>query len=124
MPGGRGGAWWCLVVPGGRIKNFYEIACARCKNILYLHHLDELTEENKMRFTIKSRKLKMNFDFFLAKDGGYVRLESPGKSGTLGIQICDGGSFMGSTITSTEKAFPTVCRKWYRQYIKKTYGIF
>ena len=75
-------------------------------------------------FTIHSRKLNRDFTFNAAldnckhiHDSKYVRLEQPGKSGTLAPQICYGGGFMGSTVTSTPVSFESDCRKWYRQYM-------
>jgi hypothetical protein len=53
--------------------------------------------------------------FFAPDGGGYVRLESPGKSGTLGQQICEGGDTMGSTLTANASNLGAVARRWLRQ---------
>jgi hypothetical protein len=79
-----------------------------------------------MRLTIKSKTEietltgteKPVFEFWAPTDGGYVRLETPGKSGTLGQQICDGGRFSGSTVSATPENFVRVCRSWYRAYMR------
>ena len=68
--------------------------------------------------TIKSRKLDQNLTFFMPDDGGYVRLEGEHTHGALGRQICDGGDFKGSTISSTPGSFAQDCRRWYRQRIR------
>ena len=72
-----------------------------------------------MNFTIKSRKTGETFSFWTSCSGGYIHLEQPGKPGCLGLQICRGGGFMGSTLSCTadEKDFARVCRSWYRQYM-------
>ena len=67
------------------------------------------------RFTIKTRT-NGNMVFFVPDNGGYVRLESDGKSGTLGRQICDGGRFHGSTIMATADTHEAKCRRWYRAF--------
>jgi hypothetical protein len=71
-----------------------------------------------MRTTIKSRKTGETFDFWAPDNGGYVRLESDGREGTLGYQICSGGGFTGSTISCTQDSFKTDCRRWYRSYTR------
>jgi len=74
-------------------------------------------------FTIHSRKLKRAFTFNCnldpnqPHDSRYVRLEEPGKSGTLAPQICYGGGFRGNTVSSTPATFEHDCRTWYRQHI-------
>ena len=81
-----------------------------------------------MRLTIKSKTEietltgteKPVFEFWAPEQGGYVRLESRGKSGTLGQQICEGGGFSGGTISATPENFDRVCRSWYRAYIKQS----
>lgn len=65
-------------------------------------------------FIIKSREYG-EISFFMPTDGGYVHLESSGKPGTLGKQICKGGDFMGSTLSATPETFEAVCRRWHRQ---------
>lgn len=67
------------------------------------------------RFTIKTRT-NGDMDFFVPDGGGYVRLESPGRSGTLGRQICSGGGFMGNTLTASAASLESISRGWYRQY--------
>lgn len=71
-----------------------------------------------MRTKIHSRKLNLTFNFWMKDAGGYVRLESAGKSGTLATQICDGGGFRGNTVTATPETFEKVCRRWYRQHVR------
>ena len=66
------------------------------------------------RIIIKTRK-EGEMSFWCKADGGYVWLESPGKPGTLGDQICDGGGFRGSTLSASEKTLGDVARKWLRQ---------
>lgn len=67
------------------------------------------------RFAINTRT-NGSMEFFVPDNGGYVRLESEGKSGTLGRQICEGGGFMGSTIMADEKTLEAKARRWYRAY--------
>ena len=57
--------------------------------------------------------------FFMPDNGGYIRLESEGKSGTLGAQICDGGKFSGSTISASPASFERECRKWHKARLAK-----
>lgn len=63
--------------------------------------------------------------FFMPDNGGYVRLESVGNSGTLGKQICTGGDFMGSTISATPATFESACRRWHKQRLAaiREYGM-
>ena len=68
-------------------------------------------------FTIKSTK-HGDQTFFVASNGGYVRLERGNNHGTLGKQICYGGSFYGSTVTATEATLGTEARKWWKHYLK------
>jgi hypothetical protein len=65
-------------------------------------------------FTINSKK-HGEISFFMPNNGGYIRLESSGKNGTLGAQICSGGKFIGNTISATEASFEETCKKWHRQ---------
>lgn len=65
-----------------------------------------------MRHTINSRVFGTS-TFFMPDSGGYVRLESTGKSGTLAPQICDGGGFMGSTVSASPASFAAECKKWH-----------
>lgn len=71
-----------------------------------------------MRFSLYSRKDKKEYEFWAPDNGGYVYLESPGRPGTLGSQICEGGGFMGSTISCTGSSshFEEECRRWYRAH--------
>lgn len=74
-----------------------------------------------MEFTIKSRKLGTTFEFFKNhsdKKPAYIYLETTGAPGTLGNQICEGGGFLGSTLSANDSNFEYVCRRWYRQYMK------
>lgn len=71
-----------------------------------------------MRLTIKSKTLGSNFDFWAPDNGGYVRLEEGSNHGTLGAQICYGGSFRGNTVRVNDEAeFKVACRTWYRQHL-------
>lgn len=75
------------------------------------------TRRNTMELTIKSRT-EGTFNFWMNEAGGYIFLESDGKPGTLGQQICKGGYFSGSTLSATPETFGKVCRNWYRGYMK------
>lgn len=69
-----------------------------------------------MELTIKSSKLGKSLTFFYA---GNVFVNTNGKEGTLGEQICKGGfTNSGSCIHTTEENFEKVCRAWLRQYIQ------
>ena len=57
-------------------------------------------------------------DSATGNDSGYVHLESNGKTGTLGKQICAGGDFSGSTLSSTVETLGKVARAWHRQHLK------
>lgn len=46
--------------------------------------------------------------------GGYIRMESPGSS-ALGDQICEGGGFLGDTLTANPSTLLAVARNWLRQ---------
>ncbi len=67
------------------------------------------------RFTIKTRT-NGDMEFFVPDGGGYVRLESDGKPGTLGAQICYGGGFRGNTVTADKSTLEFEARRWYRAY--------
>lgn len=69
------------------------------------------------RFTIKTRDHGEK-SFFVPDGGGYVRLENGRNTGTLGQQICDGGSFRGYALSATPDTLPLVARKWWRQYLR------
>lgn len=66
------------------------------------------------RITIKTRDIG-ELEFWCKDGGGYVFLESDGKPGSLGKQICDGGGFMGNTLSADEKTLASVARTWNRQ---------
>ena len=55
------------------------------------------------------------FKFFMPSGGGYIRLESDTKCGTLALQICEGGGFRGATVLSSPATFERDCKKWVRQ---------
>lgn len=72
--------------------------------------------------TIKSRKLGRNFEFFMPSTSAphktaYIRLTDDRTPGTLGRQICYGGTFLGNTVAATEANFAKECRAWYRQHV-------
>lgn len=54
-----------------------------------------------MNFTIKSRKTGEIFSFYAPDSGGYVHLESPGRPGSTGAQICQGEGLWGVRFTVT-----------------------
>ena len=72
-----------------------------------------------MNIIIKSKTYgKLSFFIDLGGDSPYdkyVFLELGDRHGTLGRQICDGGGFMGSTITANPETLRAECRKWLRQ---------
>lgn len=69
-----------------------------------------------MGLTINTRKYGPQ-TFFMNGGGGYVYLETQGKPGTLGKQICSGGGFTGSTLSATPDTFEAVCRNWHRKHL-------
>jgi len=71
-----------------------------------------------MEHTIKSRKLNKKITFFSGNGTSYVYVNLNGKDGTLGNQICRGGRLSGSTLSASEGSFKSVCRRWYKAYIK------
>lgn len=73
-----------------------------------------------MNFRIISRKLGKVITFS-RPGGGYVYVDLNDQPGTLGCQICAGGSLSGSTITAGGDAaeFERVCRRWWRQYLQQ-----
>lgn len=75
-------------------------------------------------FTINSREFG-KISFFMPSDGGHVFLESKGKPGTLGQQICRGGRCSGSTIRATPETFEAICRAWHRKHMAacREYGL-
>ena len=67
------------------------------------------------RITINTRDAGA-LTFFVRDDqAGYVYLESPNRSGTLGQQICDGGGTMGNTLRADSATLATVARRWNKQ---------
>lgn len=66
------------------------------------------------RFTINTRDVGA-LEFFVPNTGGYVRLESPQRSGTLAAQICAGGGHLGNTLMATESTLAAVARRWNKQ---------
>ena len=78
-----------------------------------------------MNITINSRKLNQALTF--SRPGpNYIYVDINGQPGTLGRQICSGGSLMGGTITyagSDEAEFARICRNWYRSYIASRWDL-
>lgn len=74
-----------------------------------------------MKLKINSRKLGQTLTF--SRPGkAYIYVDINGESGTLGRQICRGGSLMGSTIAyegDDPEVFKQICRNWYRSRIRK-----
>jgi hypothetical protein len=68
-------------------------------------------------FTINSRIFGLT-EFFMPDNGGYVRIESTGKSGTLASQICERGGFSGGTISATPSNFKKFCKRWHKQRLQ------
>ena len=73
-------------------------------------------------FTINTRK-HGQATFFVrdsatAGDYGYVYLESAGRPGTLGKQICAGGDFSGETLSATVESLEKVARAWHRKHLR------
>jgi hypothetical protein len=71
-----------------------------------------------MRKTITRKSTGRTFDFWMRDGGGYVWLEFPNKPATMGQQICNGGHFMGSTMSATPETFNKKCRNWYNAAVK------
>lgn len=72
-----------------------------------------------MQFTINSRKLDKAITF--SRPGkSYIFANLNGQSGTLGNQICQGGSITGSTLAYTDNSqpeFERICRNWWKLYL-------
>ena len=73
-----------------------------------------------MLTTIKSRKLGKDVTFFTGNGTRYGWVDLNNQSGTLGNQICYGGSLAGSTVTfrGTQENFDSICRFWFKSYIR------
>lgn len=74
-----------------------------------------------MELQIKSRKLGKTITFSRPA-GRYVYADLNGQPGTLGVQICRGGSTGGSAIEcggNDRAAFEVTCRRWYRAFVRK-----
>lgn len=67
------------------------------------------------RISIVSKSGHTEFDFWCPDSGGYVRLESENRSGTLGTQICEGGGTRGSTLSANAETLEKVAKKWLKQ---------
>ena len=57
-------------------------------------------------------------DSATAGNSGYVYLESTGKPGTLGKQICDGGDFSGEALSATVESLEKVAKAWHRKHLR------
>lgn len=71
-----------------------------------------------MKMTIVSKKLGREITFSRPGDY-YIYADLNGQPGTLGKQICAGGSTMGNTLGyqgDCQKDFEKVCRNWYRSF--------
>ena len=73
-------------------------------------------------FTINTRK-HGSVTFFVrdsatAGNSGYVYLESTGKTGTLGRQICAGGDFSGEALSDTVEGLEKVAKAWHRKHLR------
>lgn len=65
---------------------------------------------------IKSKTLGKTLTF--SRPGSYyLYVDINGHPGTLGMQLCTGGSLHGSTI-GCRGEWQRVCKKWYRAYIR------
>ena len=73
-----------------------------------------------MEMQIKSRKLGRTITF--SRPGSsYIFADLNGQPGTLGKQICRGGSTTGSTLSysgDSQEEFERICRNWYRAYLR------
>ena len=73
--------------------------------------------------TFKSRKLGREIE--ISRPGSYyLYADTDGEHpGTLGAQICEGGTFSGNTIGYSGDdydEFERICQSWYRAYIRNT----
>lgn len=73
-----------------------------------------------MKCSLYSRKLDQEITF--SRPGSsYIYADTNGQSGTLGRQICAGGYLMGDTLSydgDDQKVFESICRSWFKKYIK------
>lgn len=72
-----------------------------------------------MQMTINSRKLNRKITFSIP-GSSYIYADLNGKEGTLGNQICRGGSTFGNTLSyhgSDQNEFEKICRRWFKSYI-------
>lgn len=73
-----------------------------------------------MELKINSRKLGRTITF--SRPGSsYIFADLNGQPGTLGNQICRGGSTTGSTLSysgDSQEEFERICRNWYRAYLR------
>lgn len=73
-----------------------------------------------MEMQIESRKLGRTLTF--SRPGtSYIFADLNGQPGTLGNQVCRGGSTTGSTLSydgDNQEEFEKICRKWYKAYLK------
>jgi hypothetical protein len=60
--------------------------------------------------------------FFCPDSGGYVYLESGGRVGVTGIQVCQDGGFAGHALRATPETLPRVARAWRRAYLRQRHG--
>lgn len=78
-----------------------------------------------MNLTINSKTMKQPV-VFSRPGGGYIYVDLSGDGsnpGSLGAQICDGGSLLGNTISysgSDEAVFGRICRNWFRAYLRNS----
>lgn len=73
-----------------------------------------------MKLTIQSQKIEKAITFTRPGES-YIFADLNGQPGTQGVQLCKGGSTMGSTMSyegDSQEEFEKVCRSWYRSYIK------
>lgn len=74
-----------------------------------------------MKFQIKSKKLDRTITF-TRPGGGYIYADLNGQPGTLGNQICRGGSTTGIPLSyrgDCEGEFEWICCNWYRAYLRR-----
>lgn len=69
-----------------------------------------------MELSIRSKILGRTLTF-TRPGSSYIYVDLNGHSGTLGVQICEGGSTTGWTLSyegNDQKEFERICRRWYR----------